>query len=504
MKRATIAIGILAVLGFLGGFLYAKLTTEVVPKFKAQRVELNPRLVSAEWRMARFSPGHSQHVLNEGIECNECHDPAKPDFTGVDTGVCTACHEEQASLAHVDLDGMPMNCYTCHVFSGQSDVLGRWHCTRCHGPFQTPGNQGLAMHNSVPCETCHNPHKPIEETIRQCDECHNAMNVQHGRSRVSGSCADCHGGHKLASDAASCMQCHETREPTVPASATFDGGHDSCANCHRPHSFSASSALRCGSCHEGKQVLAQNSAPKHRDCSSCHQPHAVQSAGDQTCKGCHRDVVSTHPVESQGACVSCHEPHPGRAARIALQCSQCHDEARSDTAFHAGKIPCVGCHQPHRFDLSNLSDRALCGRCHVLQIRLTSSNLGHSSCTACHQGTVHEPAGVVACATCHEEKISNSPTGHRECMTCHEPHRGKVSAQIRCTGCHKANQLPGLHRIPDQPVGEGHTECTACHDIHQAKVRADRATCMTCHEDVANHQPEAKRCTGCHTFISGR
>jgi len=27
---------------------------------------------------------------------------------------------------------------------------------------------------------------------------------------------------------------------------------------------------------------------------------------------------------------------------------------------------------------------------------------------------------------------------------------------------------------------------------------------MTCHEDIADHEPDAKRCTGCHTFISGR
>jgi hypothetical protein len=79
-----------------------------------------------------------------------------------------------------------------------------------------------------------------------------------------------------------------------------------------------------------------------------------------------------------------------------------------------------------------------------------------------------------------------------------------VSAQTRCSGCHKVQQLPGLHRIPDQPRGEGHTECTACHDIHEAKVRADRANCMSCHENVADHEPNAKRCTGCHTFISGR
>jgi hypothetical protein len=79
-----------------------------------------------------------------------------------------------------------------------------------------------------------------------------------------------------------------------------------------------------------------------------------------------------------------------------------------------------------------------------------------------------------------------------------------VSSQTRCTGCHNTGELPGLHQLRDVPQGEGHTECKTCHDIHEAKVRADRATCMTCHEDVADHEPDAKRCTGCHTFMSGR
>jgi hypothetical protein len=26
---------------------------------------------------------------------------------------------------------------------------------------------------------------------------------------------------------------------------------------------------------------------------------------------------------------------------------------------------------------------------------------------------------------------------------------------------------------------------------------------MTCHKDIGDHEPDAKRCTGCHTFISG-
>ncbi|MDH3727489.1 MAG: hypothetical protein OER77_08160 [Myxococcales bacterium] len=504
MKRAAILVGIFAALGVVAGFLVARLTTNVIPTMKEQRSAGPTRMVPKNWPQVRLSPGHSQHIINEPVECDECHDPAEEGFGSPDTGVCTQCHEEQASLAHVNLDGMPMDCYTCHVFGAEPEVFGRWHCTRCHGPFESEGLEGLAMHATVPCESCHNPHKPAEETIRECDECHQKMNVQHGRSRLSGSCADCHGGHKLASDAASCMECHATEKPKVPASATFGDGHDSCATCHEAHSFSASTALRCTSCHEDTRVLASNRAPEHRECGSCHEPHAVRPAGDRACRDCHDDVRSTHPVEHRQACVGCHDPHPKRLAQGALRCSQCHDEARSDRAFHAGKIPCVACHEPHRFDLSRLSDRAMCGRCHTLQIRLTRRNLGHSTCKTCHEGTTHEPAGVVACGSCHDEQLSKSPKGHRECATCHEPHGGTVSAQAKCNACHKVAQLPGLHRIADVPQGEGHSECTACHDIHEAKVRADRADCMTCHEDVADHEPDAKRCTGCHTFIRGR
>lgn len=502
--RAALLIAVFAALGFAGGVLYSTLTGTVVPTILEQQAAGPTRTVPKNWPEVRLSPGHSQHVINEEVACNECHDPAIETFDAPDTGVCTKCHEDQAALAHVNLDGMPMDCYTCHVFGSEPDVFGRWHCTRCHGPFQTEGVRGLAMHNTVPCETCHNPHEPTADTVRECDECHKKLDVRHGRPRLSGTCADCHGGHKLASEAAACMECHQTKEPVVPASATFGEGHESCATCHEAHAFSAASALRCSSCHQETRVLAQNKAAEHRDCNSCHEPHAVRAAGGETCKGCHRDVASTHPPGRTGDCVGCHDPHPKRLAQVALRCSQCHEEARSDGSFHAGKTLCTGCHEPHRFDLSMLTDRALCGRCHVAQVRLTRRNLGHSGCETCHQGTAHQPAGVAACSSCHEEQLSRSPEGHRECMTCHEPHGGTVSARTSCTGCHDVTGLPGLHRLRDVPIGEGHTKCTACHDIHEAKVRADRASCMACHEDVADHQPDAKRCTGCHTFIRGR
>ncbi|HET6414940.1 MAG TPA: hypothetical protein VFG22_01495, partial [Polyangiales bacterium] len=144
MKRAAIVIIIVAGLGFLGGFLYGSLTTNVIPTITEQRAAGPNRMVPESWREVRLSPGHSQHVINERLECDDCHDPAESGFELPDTGVCTQCHEDQASLAHVNLDGSPMDCYTCHIFGSQPEVFGRWHCTRCHGPFETEGLAGLS------------------------------------------------------------------------------------------------------------------------------------------------------------------------------------------------------------------------------------------------------------------------------------------------------------------------------------------------------------------------
>ena len=495
----------LAVLGFVAGLMTARVRRNV-QEIKATRNEPPPRTVPSNWPEVRLTPGHAVHVIDQAVPCDTCHDPNEPTFSAPDTGVCTACHEEQARLAHVDLQGRPMDCYTCHVFSDDPESFGRWHCTRCHGPFENEDLPPLAMHNTVPCENCHDPHKPISETAMDCDECHKKIDVQHGRARLSGGCVDCHGGHRLASQAASCMSCHATHEPTVSATATFAGGHDSCTTCHKPHTFSAQSARSCTSCHQETRVLAQNKARAHRDCASCHQPHDVRAAAKASCAGCHSDVSVKHRAVPAGAeCVSCHEPHPKGEAPIAQRCTSCHHEAHSETAFHSPKTECIDCHQPHDFDLTGLAQGVLCVRCHASKIRQTSRLPGHSKCQTCHQGTIHELAAPLACTSCHEEQFERSPEGHRECNSCHEPHRAQAAiAQVRCADCHKPASLPGLHRIPDDPLNPGHGECNACHSVHAPEARADRATCMSCHEDVANHEPDAKRCTGCHTFIGDR
>ncbi|MGB5811171.1 MAG: cytochrome c3 family protein [Polyangiales bacterium] len=502
MKRGAIIVLVILALVAVGWFLWARLTTNVETIVETRK-QPAPRAVAESWPSDRFSPGHSEHVLNRRLACNDCHDPAKPDFSGVDMGVCTSCHEEQAAIAHMGSDLAPTTCFDCHTFKFDELPSGPWDCVRCHGPFDAETHQGLAMHNTMPCASCHDPHKPVAETLGDCTSCHEDISLRHGHPESSGTCIDCHGGHKLATDAASCMQCHGEDPPHVSLSATFGGGHDSCASCHRAHDFSKRGAVSCTTCHEGTVVLASNEVRAHNACTNCHSPHAVRGADDATCSGCHSDIDATHPRTDGKTCTSCHEPHPKRVAKLALRCADCHEEASSDRSFHATRTACIDCHEPHGFDLTGLSETQLCVRCHAQQVRLTSHNAGHANCSSCHTGDAHQMGGPVACESCHAEVLSTGPEGHNACASCHEPHRGSVAPTTRCTTCHNLADLPGLHRIPTDPSNPGHTECTACHDVHIARARADRATCMTCHKDIANHEPDAKRCTGCHTFIKG-
>lgn len=504
MNWRVIILVVAFVLGFAGGVAYTVFTKKIVPTIKEGREDVPTRVVSEDWHEDRFSPGHSHHVLNLGLECNDCHDPAKPDFSEVDIGVCSGCHVEQASHPHLGEEGEITECMTCHAFKFDSDADGPWDCARCHGPFDAPTHRGLAMHADIACANCHHPHEPIGETAEDCASCHKTFRVRHGRPELSGTCADCHGGHKLASEAASCMSCHSNPPSRVASTAVFPGGHDACVDCHEPHSFSAATALSCESCHRRMPVLARATARDHRDCSSCHEPHAVRAAGDGTCIGCHREVESTHPVKDQGNCVSCHDPHPKQRMQIAMQCTSCHEEAGSERGYHAPKTVCTDCHAPHGFDLSNVEPQSLCVDCHAQQARLTRRVPDHTSCASCHTGTAHALGEPAECASCHGDLRDASPEGHRECMTCHEPHSGGIAPTRTCTSCHESAGLPGLHQIPGDPGNPGHSDCSTCHNPHNSRVRADRASCMECHTDMTGHQPEADLCTGCHTFISGK
>ena len=187
------------------------------------------------------------------------------------------------------------------------------------------------------------------------------------------------------------------------------------------------------------------------------------------------------------------------------------------------------CHRPHEFRLAGAGAN-LCATCHEAKRNATSARPGHAACASCH-GEAHAPVATPSCAPCHAEPTRTAPRGHAACTSCHDAHSGSLGARAACTSCHEAKAkaphaaVPGSCRTCHRPHGpkgpakpapctschapsslsglhaaRGHSTCSTCHSAHAAP-RSDRATCTSgCHEDRREHQPDAKRCAGCHLF----
>lgn len=537
--------------------------------------------IGVEWQEARAQAGHQTHVVEQHIPCSKCHSMGESSMGSFTPERCAACHEQEARISHAAAQaqgrfgaGAQADCSSCHVFrlhterpssldpalapGGASQLpppdLTTEHayqpedCFRCHAERQgaTPA---VVVHSTAPCVSCHQPHSDVKLNATPCSGCHSevaAAPLSHGagKSDVVQVCTTCHQQQHARSTEAlgTCVECHSKQQPLVPASALFEAGHRACVGCHQPHAFETERAVDCTSCHADLNLLGGKRIKAHQACTSCHQPHDVRDSAEQACAGCHKGVHPDHPKTAHvGQCVSCHDPHPAqtRTKEFARSCSDCHQKAASDRAFHEN-IECSSCHTPHRFVL-DAKDHALCSGCHSKQVALAAAmplgrplapNAAHQNCEGCHAGLPHQPKTLLAgCASCHGSQATAVRKGHNDCQSCHEPHGGRqVAGDITstCASCHRQERLtaPAGHQ-PCQSCHEPHTgerakACASCH-AEQAKTPHGEigADCASCHRPhgptgvttppgcVSCHEPqqlpglhrmrEHQTCSGCHT-----
>jgi hypothetical protein len=393
----------------------------------------------------------------------------------------------------------------------------------------------VVTHATAACTECHDVHENAVEP-KPCTECH-TLSVKHGHAKadVATQCRVCHEVHASAHFAQeNCVACHAPGNAhPVPKSAVFEGGH-TCASCHEAHTFDRAQTKACRDCHSQVHPLAGH---EKQGCIGCHTPHAVRDKieGGAVCATCHKDVALVHAgkqASDLGACVGCHAPHPPKPTSGPAACASCHQDVGGPThTAHAKSLTCTSCHAPHAFHLD--LDQTLCSRCHAAQVTALGKRKEHKDCTSCHQGLPHAVAATtLACGYCHQKVQSNVQKGHAECKNCHQPHQASVQfttcAQCHqrqvelhprghdkctdcheqhsgaekpgvsdCSLCHKQKKLAGLH-TEAKHMANG---CLQCHAAHGSEPPGQRKACLSCHEDRANHQPEATRCDGCHTFI---
>jgi predicted CXXCH cytochrome family protein len=500
----------------------------------------------------RKDGGFDRPAPTKCVGCHEDRSQIRHALINVDEGG----HRLHTADAARTPDGHEANavtdCVACHGFGPDPDKRAD-ACLACHE--HTRGEvPPIVTHAEVACKNCHEVHDNMIAPLN-CAECH-AIEAEHGHASLSPqqNCLTCHRAHDRAAPAASgCVTCHGDSEvraneatpalaPKVPKSATFAGGHSDCASCHAPHSFTKDTAVACTNCHTNVHALEGKG---HRECSACHTPHAVrESVAQNVCLNCHKDVALQHStkLEPQVACTSCHDAHPSRAENRTAHtaqgtCTNCHrDIGQAGAHAHKGAMACVTCHQPHAFALAD--DQSACASCHARELTLTKANPGHATCTGCHQDLPHgAKLDAKSCTSCHSEV--HAKQGHSTCTNCHEPHRGAQNGQscsdchapeakasihaikevqcvqchdkhttelapgvAQCASCHDRKELAGRHDVPAHAAN-----CTTCHAPHSTALPGARETCLQCHQDRKDHQPEAKRCEGCHQFVpaaSGR
>ncbi len=488
--------------------------------------------IGVEWKTARLQLGHRVHVRDERIACDECHTLGADSISAFRPERCAACHAEQGSVVHAEQaavkrfgPGVKADCTSCHAFRAEpsaapaltadltpatahGDAFRAEDCFRCHAEPQgaTPA---VVVHSTAPCVSCHQPHADVKLNAAPCTACHNDLAeapLSHGAGEHPSVqvCTTCH-EHQHARAAAAldtCVDCHAKQEPLVPSSALFAGGHRACVGCHQPHAFERARAVACRTCHADLNLLGGAKIKQHQECTSCHKPHAVQTNVEAACAGCHSGVHPNHPKTAKiGQCVSCHDPHPAReqSQHAARACSDCHQKAATDRAFHE-RVECTSCHTPHRFVIEQ-GDQSLCRGCHEEQVVLAAASRGaspkaahaaHQDCQGCHQGLPHQPKALRAtCASCHAGESSSARKGHQECQGCHEPHSGaQVGGDITstCATCHIQQRLT---------APTGHQACASCHQPHTGKREK---TCSSCHaeESKSPHGKISADCASCH------
>lgn len=241
---------------------------------------------------------------------------AQPEPIGNDT--CLACHADP-SLELTLPSGEVRSLYT-DADQFKASVHGdKLSCTDCHQditevphesrPFKTLREFTLAYYEQ--CKRCHfdNYTKTLDSVhyaslargdrmAPLCVDCHGAHDVQHPkqpRTRVSDTCAKCHGG--VSDVYAKSVHGREANENSdVPV----------CTDCHRSHDVAGP-----------RDALWQKHTPEL--CANCHSNKTLMDK-----YGLSSNVMTTYVADFHGMTASLQRSDGSRESSVVALCTDCH------------------------------------------------------------------------------------------------------------------------------------------------------------------------------------
>ena len=445
-----------------------------------------------KWETIANSAGHRVHLESEdpdlqGLQCVECHSSSLHQFTATDeTCAQSGCHTDiRVQLGR--MGDFTIHCAACHGFSAplpdtasvQTALAAlaptNNECLSCHVMRTLVDMPADEPHGQV-CSTCHNPHTQTTPAaaVETCatGSCHTDPTELTAFHRgldhpIVENCTACHSAHDWNVVGSDCLSCHvdiyETDAAPPPASSGI------VASAHPP----------MGSPTADSRVIARLAS---RDLSAAvpmpppgSLRHAVRV---QEAPGTGPDLVFRHANHRGVECTSCHvsEEEHGRITVTGINdCRSCHhdDPVAQD---------CRNCHAPSAMAQPTLEVawpmEFSTGRERATEVDFAHERHADLECSTCHEEGLTRPADVAACNTCHTEHHTTEAT---------------------CVSCHAAPPATA-HRI------DAHLTCSGsgCHsDLPFEGVPRQRAACLSCHQDLQDHQPEGE-CIECHTLPPAR
>ncbi len=256
---------------------------------------------------------HGLHVVENEMECSDCHDGVKNLNTGgraiPDHDVCSSCHEPDDEN----------ECATCHL--NPDNPVGTISAGVLYAGF------AHKAHGSLDCSSCHSELTSLEmqptiPAMTDCQSCH--LDAQGPLN-----CAECHQGESpLPMD-------HKLTTWNQDHGMDAGAGIVDCASCHSQSS--------CDECHQNFNIFGSPHPVTWKfnhfaessygsECMSCHETR-------ETCTACHRRTVTMpHELGILWANKSNGGAHKEEAESFIEACLSCHDIGESDPT-------CAKCHE---------------------------------------------------------------------------------------------------------------------------------------------------------------
>ncbi len=467
------------------------------------------------------------------VSCASCHNPHQWDPNNLDKSSKPGDPSDATNrFLRVANKGSNALCRSCH--KDKADIKGTKHDVATMGPSAKKGNPGL-------CETCHLVHKGKGPRLW-------AREPVKGVDPISSICLSCHNKKGLGKKKTIGDHSHPVNAPlsnlgitsstegwiigtkkkpdekyknwkqealplfdTKGRKTTTKDGQVTCASCHDPHRWSASSTPLKGAAltAEGDaktSFLRISNSQKAELCINCHFDKGAVALSKH-------NLAITAPEEKNTigqkakdvvVCFNCHVPHNAGGAKLwgrgfgpgndkaESMCRECHQDGGIAKNKQTGEIS-----HPLQADVKNAGGRTKLPLFNKKGERSKSKKGGRVSCPSCHDPHQWDPADPLSQAGADAKveggantsflRMPAAPDGAL-CADCHRDQRW-----VKGTDHDLRVTAPDTKNLRDETVQESGI-CQQCHTVHNAK----QALRLWAREPGLGQDINEQMCRSCH------